>query len=276
MAAAKQLTSPAVPWLVGGAGQESDDTGTPEPADLPDELNWRLNLARAQMALGRYRSAFRQWWYLAAYPLSAPLSLDAAEGYRELGWTSEALSIARRAVERGGARPSESDIGVLYPRPIVHEVEAAALRKDIETALLYSLIREESHFQVTATSPVGARGLMQLMDPTARDMMARIGREVPDITAPEANLALGTEYLEYLEELLPNRISVIAAYNAGLGRLREWNRSFGDLPVPLFIEAIPFTETRNYVRNVIRSYAAYRFLTDGDPPPVSLRWIINR
>lgn len=119
-------------------------------------------------------------------------------------------------------------------------------------------MREESHFSPTARSWVGATGLSQLMSATAADMASRLGLREPVLTDPWTNLYIGTQYLAYLDGLVPHRLLAIAGYNAGLGRARTWNTQFGDLPAILLIEAIPFHETRNYLRKIVTSWVYYR------------------
>lgn len=150
-------------------------------------------------------------------------------------------------------------------------------------ALIFAHALQESAFITTAGSPVGARGLMQLM-PDTRDLVhRRIARENPDaaavvgdITDPAYNFELGQTYLEMLGNmgltggLLPK---VIAAYNAGPGAVLKWNSTLDDQGDPLlFIESIPYRETRHYVRVVLRNLWMYelREMQHGAGPPASL------
>jgi soluble lytic murein transglycosylase-like protein len=147
----------------------------------------------------------------------------------------------------------------------------------VPRALIFSHALQESAFITTATSRTGARGLMQLM-PDTRDLVhRRIQRETPDaasvvgdITDPAFNFELGQTYLEMLgnmgitQGLLPK---VMAAYNAGPGSVQKWNSTLDDQGDPLlFIESIPFRETRQYVRTVMRNLWMYE-LRDGVQPP---------
>ncbi len=141
----------------------------------------------------------------------------------------------------------------------------------IDPALLYALIRQESGFHTTAQSPAGAMGLMQLMPDTARYMNQK--RDDNLITAlhtsdPHVNMALGQDYVRHLlaNDLVEgNLIFMLTAYNAGPGRLQEWKKSidYRDDPL-LFIESIPYPETRNYVMQVMTNYWIYSQLT-GSP-----------
>jgi soluble lytic murein transglycosylase-like protein len=146
----------------------------------------------------------------------------------------------------------------------------------VSRALIFAHALQESAFITTATSRTGARGLMQLM-PDTRDLVhRRIQRETPDaasvvgdITDPAFNFELGQTYLEMLGNmgitagLLPK---VMAAYNAGPGNVQKWNSTLDDQGDPLlFIESIPFLETRRYVRTVMRNLWMYE-MRDGVQP----------
>ena len=138
----------------------------------------------------------------------------------------------------------------------------------IEPALLYALIRQESGFHAKAESPAGAIGLMQLMPKTASFMRQK--RELPagDVASakdPYFNMALGQDYVKHLlaNDLVEgNLIFMLTAYNAGPGRLQEWKKSIEYKNDPLlFIESIPYPETRNYVMQVMTNYWIYSELT---------------
>ena len=109
-----------------------------------------------------------------------------------------------------------------------------------------------------ARSHAGAMGLMQLMPGTARETAQRYGiplRNPNDVLLPERNIALGTAYLSQLSnQFQGNRVLASAAYNAGPGRVRQWTRDMPPLSSDIWIETIPFDETRTYVQSVL-SYA---------------------
>jgi len=136
-------------------------------------------------------------------------------------------------------------------------------------AFAHGIIRQESSFERTATSPVGARGLMQLMPGTARQTASRVGQSYlrGRLTEdPQYNVLLGNHYLsELMDEWGGNAILVAAAYNAGSGRVRQWIRANGDPRMPgtdvlRWIEDIPFAETRNYVQRVVENAVVYEML----------------
>jgi len=137
----------------------------------------------------------------------------------------------------------------------------------VDRALVYSIVRQESAFNHTATSHVGARGLMQLMPATARATARAAGLpfSVQRLTSdPLYNATLGAEYLgELMERLDRSYVLTFVGYNAGPGRAFQWIKAYGDprdgaVDVIDWIERIPFDETRNYVQKVMENLQAYR------------------
>ncbi len=145
---------------------------------------------------------------------------------------------------------------LLYPTPYGMYVCQASQNTEVPISLLYALMREESHFQPGAVSPVGARGLLQLMPGTAK----RYGVQNPDaLFRPSVNIRVAARLLADLSDSLPHRFAVVAAYNAGKKAVRRW-LAYPVQDSVLWVEWIGYRETRNYVRRVIRSERIYRHL----------------
>ncbi|MGI4952702.1 MAG: lytic transglycosylase domain-containing protein, partial [Janthinobacterium lividum] len=174
----------------------------------------------------------------------------------DLGLPDQAVAIARRAGRDGVV------LGVAgWPRPV------SPPEGVVEPAVALGLIRQESSFDAGAGSPVGARGLMQLMPATAAAVARRLNEpaSVPALTAdPAYNMRLGTAYLRGLMDQFDGALPLaLAGYNAGPHRVQAWLTAQGD---PLaggvdmldWIEMIPFNETRNYVQRVIENIVIYR------------------
>ena len=131
-------------------------------------------------------------------------------------------------------------------------------------ALPWAVMREESHYRADAISTAGARGLMQIMPETG----ARLARELgwprfdpADLDRPEVAIPLGAFYLERLVERFDGRLSAaVASYNAGPEAVERWLAQWGEEPDDLFVERIPYKQTRRYVRRVLGSLAAYELL----------------
>jgi len=146
--------------------------------------------------------------------------------------------------------------------------------KGISQSYAMAISRQESAWNPTARSPVGAAGLMQIMPGTATHTVKMFN--IPgysnsgQLFDPETNINIGTSYLQYVyQQFGNNRIFSSAAYNAGPGRVRSWlNNSGGKLDAVAFIESIPFSETRSYVKNVLAYDAYYRYFLNGDKPVV--------
>ncbi|GAA3538406.1 transglycosylase SLT domain-containing protein [Zobellella aerophila] len=137
-----------------------------------------------------------------------------------------------------------------------------AQRLNIEEATLFAIARQESAFFEQARSPAGAGGLMQLMPGTARETARKHGipfRSANDVYHPDINVQLGSAYFrELLDRYDNNRILAIAAYNAGPGRINGWLRESGSRPFDVWVESIPFRETRGYVQNVLAFAVIYQ------------------
>jgi soluble lytic murein transglycosylase len=150
-----------------------------------------------------------------------------------------------------------------YPRPYRDVVDAAERRHQVPPSLVHAVMRQESAFRADAVSPVGARGLMQLMPNTARRAVEQGALDVqdPDLNDPRQNIELGAFYLGKLLSMLGGQIPLaVAAYNAGPAAVGRWLRSADDLPLDLWIARIPYDETRLYVGKVLTNWLAYRAL----------------
>jgi soluble lytic murein transglycosylase len=150
-----------------------------------------------------------------------------------------------------------------YPRAWAALLEPAARANGVPASLLYGLVREESTFNPTLVSHAGAVGLTQLLVSTAGRFRVR-GTPAPDRAAlkdPERNVLIGARYLGWLIRRFGGHVALaVAAYNAGENRVAEWLVARGHLPLDEFVEAIPFKETRHYVRRVLGSALAYQGL----------------
>jgi soluble lytic murein transglycosylase len=150
-----------------------------------------------------------------------------------------------------------------YPLGWRAEMSDAAARAAVDPYLVAALVREESSFNAQARSRVGARGLMQLMPDTARPMARQRGLAFNDgalLDEPAANLALGSAYMAGLLREFGDPRLAAAAYNAGPARVREWWAGRRSDDVEVWVELIPFTETRLFVRRVMLSWEEYRRL----------------
>ena len=173
-------------------------------------------------------------------------------------------------------RPAEGLPGdfyaLVYPRPFVDTVTSAAGARDIDPAFMFSLMRQESRFDPAARSLVGALGLFQIMPYTATELGPRSGlddlsdADFEDETVllqPSVNAAIAATLAGDLFALFGALAPVIASYNAGEERVAVWWESARGLPEDLFVDTIPYRETRRFVREVLANVAGYRRVYGG-------------
>jgi soluble lytic murein transglycosylase len=174
---------------------------------------------------------------------------------------SRSIALGRRAIDEIGRSPE--NYRLYFPVLERETLIASSKENGIDPVLVAALIRQESNFNPLATSPAGARGLMQLMPAVGKSVADAkgIGPWDPDLLyQPATNIKLGTAHLSGLVRKYPEVVKVLAAYNAGESRVAKWSSKTGAGDPEVFTERIPFVETRDYVRTVLRNRAYYRAL----------------
>lgn len=152
---------------------------------------------------------------------------------------------------------------ILYPYAYKESVEKYAAAYNVDPLLVIAVVREESHFNPWSNSHKGAVGLMQLMPATAQEISVWLGEDysLVDLTRHDNNIRYGTRYLAALnKEFHGNTNLILAAYNAGSGRVNSWLKDSPHDFNAYRIEDIPFKETREYVVKVLHSYEKYKEL----------------
>lgn len=144
-----------------------------------------------------------------------------------------------------------------YPLPYKGKIVEVSSIYGLPHTIYSGLIRTESGFDMHVVSGAGAVGLSQLMPATANEQAINLGIDNPDLNDPDTNIQLGGSYLNWLMGKFGTLPLSCMAYNAGPGNVWEWQRSWGNLPDELFIEAAPFKETRGYVPKILRSAIYY-------------------
>lgn len=237
---------------------EPADTDQPNKKDvtaMSDDIAIRRALALFTLAQDDNRPEFRSdaqaEWRWAMRGRSDKELLAAAEIARQYGFYDMAIYSAERTQK-------EHDFTLRYLTPYRDITKKYAKQLSIDDAWIYGLIRQESRFITIARSGVGASGLMQLMPATARWVARKMGLgnsiAINDI---ETNIQLGTWYLKHvLDSLSDSLVLATAAYNAGPGRARAW-QSDHPLEGAIYVETIPFRETRDYVQKVMANAAWY-------------------
>lgn len=152
----------------------------------------------------------------------------------------------------------------IYPLKYTEYVEKYCGENNLDPMLVYAMIKAESNFEPNITSTSGAMGLMQLMDSTAREMAEKLNIEYTAkeiLYQPETNIMLGTKYFsELLEKYNDNIYLALTAYNAGIGNVTKWIEKGIIKEDGSDIENIPYKETNNYVRKILRDYKIYQKL----------------
>jgi soluble lytic murein transglycosylase len=186
-----------------------------------------------------------------------------AEALNEAGYTLTAISIGWDIFRREGKWNTRL-LRIIHPFPFQPLVVAEAMEHGMDPYLVAAVIRRESAFNPKVTSSAGAIGLMQIMPATGRGLAREVGLRNyrPELLRqPELNVHLGTRYLSGLHQQYNDHLAlVLSAYNAGPGRVARWRRMPEVRDPELFMERIPFSETREYVRHVKLNRALYREL----------------
>jgi soluble lytic murein transglycosylase len=209
---------------------------------------------KALISLGLFDEATRE--------LSATRKNKNPQGIARLFLEMDNYNGALHAVEKEKTRHSEKESptlwGLSYPLAYRDEVVKNAASTAVPETLIYAIMRTESNYLPGALSPVGAVGLMQIMPATAEAMSKG---DSARLTVPEINIRLGTRYLKDQMKTYDRNVALTAAaYNAGPGAVKRWQKSFGALPQDEFIESITYRETREYVKKVMSTMELYRRL----------------
>jgi soluble lytic murein transglycosylase len=193
---------------------------------------------------------------------SAEQLLSAANTFRELGEGSRAVSAAQAAMNAGARRDARL-YRLLYPSTFLDVVGIEASLYNLDLDLIAGLIRQESLFNPAATSPVGARGLMQVMPALGSQLAQSFNFPLWDpvlLWQPDVNARLGVRHFSDLVRSQAHVYHVLASYNAGANRVERWLTKRGSEDPEVFVDRIPFVETRDYVRIVARNSETYKGL----------------
>jgi soluble lytic murein transglycosylase len=177
----------------------------------------------------------------------------------DVGFPARGLRLAVRALDRG-TTPTRALVRAAFPVLHADALVENARAMNLNPALVAGLIRQESTWNPEAVSPVGARGLMQLMPQVGASIASGRGYPVWNpvlLFDPDVSMQLGTRHLASSLRTGEDPTRALAAYNAGASRVTRWSRRPGASDPEQFAEWIPFVETRDYVRAVIRNREVY-------------------
>lgn len=209
-------------------------------------------------AVGESQNGRREWRKLESL-LSDAERMTMIHWFNERGLDNEAIWAANRG-------EMLNFLEVRFPTPFLSYFKRGAFVADVPLSFLLALSRQESAFDHRAISRAGARGLMQMMLPTAQ-ATARNNRltrpSASSLLDPRRNVELGSYHIAELSaDYQNNRALIAAAYNAGKGRVEQWLREFQGNDTVTFIEVIPFRETREYVKGVLAFSVVYGLRND--------------
>ncbi len=228
---------------------------------LPDDPETRnqvlqtpgVQRAHEFFAIGQYSAARREWSHVLGNMTSYQMQMAAMLAH-SWGWYDRALLTLNKA-------ESYDDLIVRFPMAYREGIEKNAGQRDLDLAWVFSLVRQESAFVEDARSPAGALGLMQVMPATGKETARAIGMRnfsTSQLTHSTTNLKVGTAYLRRMLDYFDgNMVLATAAYNAGPGNVSRWLPPGGCTEPDIWVEQIPFTETRKYVQRILYFASIY-------------------
>lgn len=190
------------------------------------------------------------------------LVLAAAKKAHDLGVYSRSI----HAMENSPMRAS----AISHPMPYQHSYMAYSGQVGIDPAWALGITRQESRFASNARSHVGAGGLMQIMPATAKQIARGMGESVGNMSNPDTNIRYGTWFLNDLYQSFGNVAVASAGYNAGPSPAKKWLPKHGSISADQYVEAIPYGETRDYVKHVMENATIYGVIL-GNYTPISQR-----
>lgn len=246
---------------------------TVTPKALPVKRPPALDLAAALAETGLLRDAAKEV-SVAVQRASAADALTWGHALQALGDFNAAHGLAARHLWGPVyAQQQPEALALMYPRAFRASVEAWSTQHGLEPALAWAIMRRESAFAPAVTSSADARGLMQIIPPTARAIAKELKTEAPEpaeLYSPDTNIRFGTWYLHALLQRLGHPTLVAGAYNGGPSAVARWARERGELPLDQWVEEIPFKETRGYVKQVTVDLFIYRQLYGGKQERLAL------
>ena len=233
------------------------------------------SLRRAVLAfkIGLRSEAVREWQYGIA--LHEPGGMPNGQLLAAAQWACK-LAIWDRCINTASRMSKPAGSRLLYPMPFKHAVVRKAKLRQLDPAVVFGIVRQESRFVMEARSGVGASGLMQIMPATATWTAKKIGLSgfsLGQLNEQDTNLTLGTSYLKLLlNDFQASLPMAAAAYNAGPSRSRRWRGTEADSPTleaAIWMENIPFNETRGYVQHVVANTVNYAARITNKPQTVA-------
>lgn len=246
------------------------------PRQLTEEVPANLQVAVELARTGLLRDASLEVERQLSGVRTADKALAYGHALQKLGEFGQAHALAVRRLwgQAFGERSAEA-LALFFPKAFETAVQAEAKARGITPELVWAIMRRESGFRPEVQSAANARGLMQLLPTTGAAIARELAQSAPDpdeLFSPELNIRLGSWYLAALMKRFKHPTLCAAAYNAGPNVAAKWVQQFGKLPLDLFVEMIPYKETRGYVKQVVADLYNYRALyaPEQPAPPLAL------
>jgi soluble lytic murein transglycosylase-like protein len=253
-------------------------TGPWSPPPAPDSFATDPEIDRAvsrSALLARLGLTQESRWELDRLARTADTSserlLILANAFRSQGMASQAIQLARRALAQGAPADART-LRLIYPVVHADALLAEATEQRLDPSFVAALIRQESNFNPSATSPAGARGLAQVMPELGERLAKELNYPLWDpvlLYQPDVSIQLGAFHLRELLSRYDQRAHILAAYNAGSPRVERWFKRNGVTDPEVFAEQISFVETRDYVRIIQRNEEIYRALYGAEITEIS-------
>lgn len=217
--------------------------------------------------IGKYTHARKEWNYWLS-KLSDHDKLVASTISHEAKWFDRAIFTLSKV-------GYFNDVDLRFPLAYQDDISKYAKKNKIDSAWVFAIARRESSFMSDANSGAGAKGLMQIMPATAKQL-ARKRVSTSYLFNAKNNVKLGTKYLKQLSDKYKgNNVLATASYNAGPYRVKQWVKEAVDMPIDMWIETIPFKETREYVKSVLAYQQIYQYKI-GKSEPLFANLIKNK
>lgn len=231
------------------------------------------NFLKGFVTYGFPQKIFPNWQSLNQNGLSTETSMYLSDFLYRCSGTNDSYKVQSIRIAAGAGKNSErkltkDELKLIYPQNFASFIEKYAQKYDIDDFVIYALVRTESFFAPEVISNAGAIGLTQLMEFTAGDIARKLKVQNYSLTDAETNIEFGTFYLsELIKRCDGSYLQALLSYNAGITRVRRWLASsmleFGkkqDMSNDLFLETVPYEETRNYGKKLVSATVMYEYL----------------
>lgn len=243
-----------------------------KPLSFEEESTAALTvLDEYQPVLNRLKTLYQTNHYVEASRMANDFSSELPKATKSAfaAWLQQTLNWTEKAVYLSNDDLLEHQLTLRFPVIYQKEIHKQAIETKLPEALIYAVIRQESAFKENVISSAGAYGLMQILPKTAKQIARKqhIPYQTPaDLFNPSLNIRIGSTYLAALaKQFHGNPLLMVAAYNAGPGQAKRWLKNQPIEEIDVWVETIPWAETRNYLKGIIAFYAVYQYRLQQKP-----------